>query len=474
MAHDHEAPKRSLLGSPLLLAVLLIGGWFYRDSLAQALRVQPDEVVLHHELNASTLETVDSPTTQDQIAGALEMLFGTPQNPGYLLLEEWESDGLDPNSPQVPEGDYGTGEIDDAEWELIIEGNATRFEEQLALLDSGDEAELASMRFPAWTPALAENWAIDLAAHQAGEYEPYGDDFVSDWRYNLENYYPSLRDSAELYRRQCFHCHGVSGGGDGTTAPYLEPLPRDYRDGIFKFVAVENKAKPRRQDLMHILRNGVYGTAMPSFKRFTRAELNGLVDYVRLLSIRGETEILLSIAYADAYFLPAERVLEEYAFVWGTWNNASDDFLAAPGEVPPATPELIELGRQIFTMELDTGSGEADCASCHGVQGRGDGASAYDGEDPETGERLLAQDDWGNPIQPRNFTRGIFRGGNRPIDIYRRIRAGINGTPMPAHPDFSEEEVWALVHYVRSLSAESNRRNAGRAHMGISPEAAGH
>jgi hypothetical protein len=47
------------------------------------------------------------------------------------------------------------------------------------------------------------------------------------------------------------------------------------------------------------------------------------------------------------------------------------------------------------------------------------------------------------------------------VDLYRRIYAGINGTPMPAlgdskdangDPLLTDEELWSLVHYVRSLS----------------------
>jgi hypothetical protein len=40
-----------------------------------------------------------------------------------------------------------------------------------------------------------------------------------------------------LYRLHCLHCHGVSGAGDGPTAPFLYPRPRDYRKGLFKFTS---------------------------------------------------------------------------------------------------------------------------------------------------------------------------------------------------------------------------------------------
>ena len=55
----------------------------------------------------------------------------------------------------------------------------------------------------------------------------------------------------------------------------------------------------------------------------------------------------------------------------------------------------------------------------------------------------------------------MFRGGSRPIDVYRRIYAGINGTPMPGLGEtkgadgealLTGDDLWALVHYVRALA----------------------
>ena len=61
-------------------------------------------------------------------------------------------------------------------------------------------------------------------------------------------------------------------------------------------------------------------------------------------------------------------------------------------------------------------------------------------------------------IQPRNLRLGIYRGGRSPADLYRRIHAGINGTPMPgagAAPGnpgtLKPDEIWQIVDYVRSL-----------------------
>src|SRR5262249_47806440 len=49
-----------------------------------------------------------------------------------------------------------------------------------------------------------------------------------------------------LYRLHCLHCHGVSGAGDGPTASFLYPRPRDYRKGLFKFTSTPTGVKPTR------------------------------------------------------------------------------------------------------------------------------------------------------------------------------------------------------------------------------------
>ena len=51
-----------------------------------------------------------------------------------------------------------------------------------------------------------------------------------------------------LYRKHCLHCHGVTGDGNGPTAPFLWPRPRDYRRGMYKFTSTTGQ-KPTREDL---------------------------------------------------------------------------------------------------------------------------------------------------------------------------------------------------------------------------------
>ncbi len=57
-----------------------------------------------------------------------------------------------------------------------------------------------------------------------------------------------LKLGAKVYQRRCAGCHGVTGDGNGQAAPYLDPLPRDYRLGTFKFSSTPRGYRPRRAD----------------------------------------------------------------------------------------------------------------------------------------------------------------------------------------------------------------------------------
>ena len=79
-----------------------------------------------------------------------------------------------------------------------------------------------------------------------------------------------------LYREHCAHCHGVTGDGMGPTAAFLNPYPRDYRPGVFKFKSTERADKPTHADLVMVLRNGLAGSSMPSFALLSDAKIDAL------------------------------------------------------------------------------------------------------------------------------------------------------------------------------------------------------
>lgn len=96
-----------------------------------------------------------------------------------------------------------------------------------------------------------------------------------------------LHQGRLLYAEHCQHCHGVAGDGNGPTAKYLSPLPRDYRDAKFKFTKTASTHPASREDLARIVEDGIPGTYMPSFKLLEPHELDSIVEYVRWLAMRG-------------------------------------------------------------------------------------------------------------------------------------------------------------------------------------------
>ncbi|MCP3691645.1 MAG: cytochrome c, partial [Planctomycetaceae bacterium] len=172
-----------------------------------------------------------------------------------------------------------------------------------------------------------------------------------------------------LYRRHCAHCHGITGDGMGPTAEFLNPYPRDYRMGKFKFKSTTTNARPTDDDLHRLLKHGVPGTAMPSFRVLPQNQQDSLVQYVIYLSMRGELERLLIGELLGAGELgiegPKEVLLtlsqkdtdefrERSAWVQEKMTSIASNWLQAQSEEVPPPPEnwgsaeSRQLGRDLF------------------------------------------------------------------------------------------------------------------------------
>ena len=289
-----------------------------------------------------------------------------------------------------------------------------------------------------------------------------------------------LRHGQQVYAQHCLHCHGITGDGNGPTAASMTPRPRDYRPGVFKFTSTQAGRKASREDLTRVLDHGIPGTYMPSFKLLGEENTAAVVEYVRWLAMRGETERAFSQILdgewnaeiledfegdpeGQAEFFEEFREYAEDGIAYDFADEAqipADKWDAAdlPNAVltpqtprPPMSAESVARGRAVYLAE------RSKCASCHGDAGYGNGPSTMDflkladGPAPQRG----LYDSWGNPVQPRDLTRGQFRGGRRPVDIYRRIAAGIKGTPMSAFGTvLTEAEIWDLVNYVLAIGED--------------------
>ncbi len=260
-----------------------------------------------------------------------------------------------------------------------------------------------------------------------------------------------LQHGAAVYQQRCAHCHGTTGDGAGPAGEFMYPRPRDYRRGIFKFTSTPYGAKPRRSDLVRTIRHGAKGTSMPSFALLSDDDVEAVVDYVLVLTHRGELEVLLTLEAQNEDEIAADRVPEMVTEVLAPWNAALDQYVEPVSKMPRYSPESIEEGKKAFLSET------AGCFKCHGPDGRA-----------QTTDNLKGFTDvWGFQTRAADLTSGMFHGGNRPDDIYRRIFSGINGTPMPAFEAKLADQpelFWHLVHYVQHISGERRRAVVDQEH----------
>lgn len=74
------------------------------------------------------------------------------------------------------------------------------------------------------------------------------------------------------------------------------------------------------------------------------------------------------------------------------------------------------------------------CKQCHGMKGKGNGAMAFNM----------------NP-KPRIFTCKATMDKISDGQLFWIIKNGSKGTPMPSYKHLSDEKVWQLIQYIRSL-----------------------
>lgn len=211
-------------------------------------------------------------------------------------------------------------------------------------------------------------------------------------------------EGARVYGKYCAQCHNDNGDGRGVAAPYLEPPPRDFTSGKYKLRSTPSGFVPTDADLERSIRLGLPGTAMPAFPNLTDAELGAVVAHIK--------------AFSPAFEDPEAR--------------AEPVPIPSP---PPYSEELVAKGKEIF---------QANCITCHGQLGRGDGGTAP-----------LQRDQWyGDYIRVADLSMPwTFRAGPTREDIYRVLVTGLDGTPMATYLGAIEDpDLWAIATWIVSLA----------------------
>jgi len=93
-----------------------------------------------------------------------------------------------------------------------------------------------------------------------------------------------------VYERYCLSCHGELGNGEGEFAEYISPKPRDYRQGTFKWRSTPSGSLPTVSDLEKTVRDGIYGTYMPTWFAIGKRSRLDAIAYIQTFSPRWKAE----------------------------------------------------------------------------------------------------------------------------------------------------------------------------------------
>ena len=219
----------------------------------------------------------------------------------------------------------------------------------------------------------------------------------------------SFTRGQQVYKQQCVPCHGAKGDGAGFLSDGLDVKPRDFRQGIYKFSSTSTGELPTIEDIARSTRLGVPDTTMPAWGQFlTPEQITDVSHYITIFS---------------------KLFVSEY------WRDGKKPTPIEVPAVPSNLASLVAQGQEVYKL--------AQCAKCHGDDGRGEVQLAED-----------MKDNWGQPMNPRDLTyKWVFANGYQPENVFQTCSGGLKGTPMPSFDEsLTVEQRWALVSYVLSLS----------------------
>lgn len=218
---------------------------------------------------------------------------------------------------------------------------------------------------------------------------------------------PSLKRGKEVHQKNCSYCHGDTGKGDGPSARYSSPQPRNFTKSHIKIRSTAFGKIPTDQDIFDRITLGMTGTTMPGWSHLSESDRWSLVLYLKSLGRKYKR-------FAD--------------------KGKTHKPIVVP-DPPPFTLESLASGKELFLQ---------NCSGCHGVKGRSDGASTH---------KIVDLDS--NAIWPRNLSQPwTFRRGNSRKQLFMTLRTGLSTTSMPRFSPriFNDQQIWDIVNYVQTLS----------------------
>lgn len=260
---------------------------------------------------------------------------------------------------------------------------------------------------------------------------------------------PTLLGEGKLaYERYCVGCHGENGDGRGEAARFLNPRPRNFVLGNFKFSSTRAGQLPTDADLMRTIRNGLRGSSMPSFNLLPDRTVEALVAYVKTFSTKWmQKQAGVPIALLEDPYSRSTDKSEAIARGEAVYHGYSTCWTCHPAYVPES-----KINEYLVAFENSPRTGFRP------------GLFESEGKDNTEGDL----------IYPPDFKRDFVRAGKSVNDLYRSIAAGITGTAMPtwidsmhfpskqagAPPIAEQTDLWAMAYYVHHLIEQRPARLA--------------
>jgi mono/diheme cytochrome c family protein len=221
-----------------------------------------------------------------------------------------------------------------------------------------------------------------------------------------------------IYKEYCSQCHGVEGKGDGPAASGLNPKPAIHANIDFDQLPMDY--------LYNVVNHGGRSVgkspSMPYWS-FTIGQ-QGVADVIAFLraTFKGEPGSAMSgtPGTGPSGVCPQPR----------NTPNAPADFRKMVNPLPVSKAN-VSAGKKLFHETAQP----LVCKQCHGEKG--------DGRGPLGG---------GLVPPPRNFTCGQTMNDLPDGQLFWIIKKGSPGTGMMAFASLPEEQVWQLIHYIRTLA----------------------
>ncbi|MGE3975381.1 MAG: cytochrome c/FTR1 family iron permease [Bdellovibrionales bacterium] len=218
----------------------------------------------------------------------------------------------------------------------------------------------------------------------------------------------------------------------------------------FLFVSINAKAQEASPDLIvHLLDYLAkdYAGAVQDGKILSQGEYDEQVEFITIVATNSQK---IEDLKKDQKFSSGVQALQSMILNKKSADEVSklarslqlDAIRITRIEISPRALPDIKLGEKLF---------QVNCTSCHGNTGHGDGLAGVS-LDPK----------------PANFHDPDLVSNSSPYKFYNTIKLGVPGTGMVSFAHLSDEEVWALAFYLKSMGyADKSYSDAPKAALSL-------